>query len=104
MAVIFFLSHQPDLSSGLGVWDLIGRKIFHAAEYALLCLLWWRAFADVTTLRRALAAAAALSIAYAVSDELHQSFIEGRHGTPVDVAIDSIGVAGACLWLRRQAG
>ena len=102
MAVIFFFSHQPDLSSGLGVWDLIGRKIFHAAEYALLCLLWWRALADVATRRRALAAAAALSIAYAVSDELHQSFIEGRHGTPVDVAIDSIGVAAACLWLRRQ--
>ena len=102
MALIFFFSHQPDLSSGLGVWDLIGRKIFHAAEYALLCLLWWRALADVTTRSRALAAAAVLSVAYAVSDELHQSFIEGRHGTPVDVAIDSIGVAAACLWLRRQ--
>ena len=25
MAVIFFLSAQPDLNSGLGVWDTIGR-------------------------------------------------------------------------------
>jgi len=69
MALIFFFSQQPDLSSGLGVWDLIGRKIFHAAEYALLCILWWRALAGTTTPGRALAAAAALSLAYAASDE-----------------------------------
>ena len=102
MALIFFLSHQPDLSSGLGAWDLIGRKILHAAEYALLCVLWWRALAGVTTRRRAIAAAAAISFAYAISDETHQSFIEGRHGSPVDVAIDSVGIAAAGVWLRRR--
>jgi VanZ family protein len=101
MALIFFFSHQPDLSSGLGVWDLIGRKIFHAAEYALLCFLWWRAFAGVTTRGQALATAAALSFTYAITDEIHQTFIEGRHGSPVDVVIDSVGIAAACLWIRR---
>ena len=40
MAVIFFLSAQPDLSSGLGLVDLIGRKFLHAGEYPLLCVLW----------------------------------------------------------------
>jgi VanZ family protein len=102
MALIFFFSHQPDLSSGLGVWDTIGRKVVHAAEYALLCVLWWRALAGVTTRGRALAAAAALSVAYAVSDEVHQTFIEGRHGSPIDVAIDSVGIAAASLWVLRR--
>ena len=102
MALIFFFSHQPDLSSGLGVWDTIGRKIFHAAEYALLCFLWWRAFAAVATPAGALAAAAAASLAYAMTDEFHQTFIEGRHGTAVDVVIDSVGIAAACLWIRRR--
>ena len=101
MALIFFFSHQPDLSSGLGVWDFIGRKIFHAAEYALLCFLWWRALTGLTTRSRALVAAAAISFAYAVSDEIHQTFIEGRHGSPIDVAIDSVGIAAACVWIRR---
>ena len=41
MAVIFFLSAQPELNSGLG----------------------------------------------------HQTFAEGRHGTPVDVLIDAVGIA-----------
>jgi len=102
MALIFFLSHQPDLSTGLGVWDLIGRKILHATEYGLLCVLWWRALATITTPGRALVAAAALSVAYAISDEVHQTFIEGRHGSPVDVAIDSAGVAIATAWLSRR--
>ena len=102
MALIFFLSHQPDLSSGLGVWDLIGRKILHAVEYALLCGLWWRALATVTTPQRALVTAVAISIAYAVSDEFHQSFIEGRNGTPVDVAIDAAGILAAAAWLRGR--
>jgi VanZ family protein len=102
MAIIFFFSHQPDLSSGLGVWDMIGRKIVHAAEYALLCLLWWRALASLTSSTRAIAAAAAISFAYAVSDEVHQSFIDGRNGSAVDVAIDSVGIAGTSLWLRRR--
>ena len=103
MALIFFFSHQPDLSSGLGVWDTIGRKIVHAAEYALLCLLWWRAFLGSTMRSRALAAAAAVSFAYAISDEFHQSFIEGRHGSPVDVVIDAFGIAAAALWIRSRA-
>jgi len=104
MALIFFFSHQADLSSGLGVWDTIGRKIVHAAEYALLCLLWWRAVAGVTMRGRAVIAAAVLSFVYAVSDEVHQSFIDGRHGSPVDVAIDSVGIAATALWLRRRTG
>jgi VanZ family protein len=101
MALIFVLSHQPDLSSGLGVWDLVGRKIIHAGEYALLCLLWWRALATTTTRGWALAVAAAISVAYAISDEVHQTFIEGRNGTPLDVAIDSAGVAAAAACLHR---
>jgi hypothetical protein len=44
MALIYFLSAQPDLSTGLGTWDLILRKIAHMVEYGLLWFLWWRAF------------------------------------------------------------
>ena len=46
MSVIFFLSAQPDLSSGLGAWDVLLRKLAHAGIYAVLFLLWWRALRD----------------------------------------------------------
>jgi VanZ family protein len=88
MAVIFFLSAQPDLNSGLGVWDTIGRKLIHAASYGLLWWLWHRALD-----RRHTLLAAAITLAYAATDEYHQTFVEGRHGSPVDVLIDAAGVA-----------
>ena len=104
MALIFFLSHQPELTSGLGVWDTVGRKIVHAAEYALLCVLWWRALRTTGRPERAITIAAAISLVYAVTDEVHQTFIDGRHGSPLDVAIDGVGIAVAAAGLRRYAG
>lgn len=102
MAVIFFLSAQPDLSSGLGVFDLIGRKVVHAAEYALLCLLWWRALRTVTDSTSAAVGALLLTVAYAATDEFHQTFVSGRSGSPTDVAIDSAGAALTAVLLARR--
>ena len=102
MGVIFALSAQPDLNSGLGVIDLIGRKIVHMSEYALLCFLWWRALRTVLPANRALLVAFAISVAYACSDEIHQLSVPGRHGTPVDVGIDSVGAGLAALAIRRR--
>src|SRR3954447_26073084 len=86
MALIFFLSAQPDLSSGLGHWDLVLRKLAHMTEYALLFVLWRRALPGTTPW-----VAAAIAVAYAITDELHQTRVEGRHGAPVDVLIDGAG-------------
>lgn len=103
MAVIFALSAQPDLSTGLGLWDVVGRKLVHASEFGLLCFLLWRAFRTVAESIRALALAALTSLTYAATDEVHQLFVHGRHGTPVDVAIDAAGIALVSLVLTRRA-
>jgi VanZ family protein len=102
MGAIFFFSAQPDLNSGLGVVDLIGRKLIHFAQYALLAFLWWRALRTRAPGRSAALAAFVVTVAYAASDELHQSFVEGRHGSPLDWAIDTAGAALASLWLARR--
>jgi len=101
MAVIFAVSAQPGLNSGLGLIDHIGRKIIHFSEYALLCFLWWRALRSVTNERRAVLLAFVLASAYAVTDEFHQTFVEGRHGTPVDWLIDSAGAGLVAFQLWR---
>jgi VanZ family protein len=101
MGAIFFLSHQPSLDSGLGLIDLVGRKLIHFAEYALLCFLWWRPLATLTGPGRAALFAFLIASGFAATDEVHQSFVEGRHGTPVDWAIDSAGAAVAALRLRK---
>jgi VanZ family protein len=92
--VIFAFSSIPSLSSGLGAWDTVLRKGAHLAEYAVLGALLYRA------LERE-APALAAGIAYAATDEVHQHFVHGRHASPVDVAVDAVGVAlGMVLWLR----
>ena len=96
MGLIYFLSDQPGLKSGLGVADLIGRKLIHAGTFGLLFLLWLRAFR-----RRAPEWAAGIAFVYAISDEFHQHFIPDRVGSPIDVAIDTVGIALA-WWLWRR--
>jgi VanZ family protein len=104
MGVIFFFSAQPSLSTDLGTVDLIGRKLIHFSEYALLCLLWWRVFVRRLSPGRAALVALLVSSAYAATDELHQTFVEGRHGTPVDWLIDTAGASLAAwrLSVRRR--
>jgi VanZ family protein len=92
-AVIFTFSSIPSLGTGLGVWDTILRKGAHMTEYAILGLLLFRA------LGRELPALA-LGIAYAITDEIHQHFVRGRHASPIDVLIDTVGVAIGLLVFR----
>jgi VanZ family protein len=103
MGLIFFLSAQPNLSSGLGTWDLVLRKGAHMTEYALLTFLWWRALRTKLAADTALKAAVAIAIGYSATDEFHQSFVTGRHGSPVDVLIDAIGALIAATLITRYA-
>ncbi len=93
-AVIFAFSAVHDLGTGLETWDLVLRKLAHAAEFALLGALLLRALGAERP-------ALGLGIAYAASDEVHQLFVAGRHASPFDVLIDAVGVAlGVAVWRR----
>jgi VanZ family protein len=92
-ALIFALSSIPHLGTGLGTWDTILRKGAHVTEYAVLGVLLVRAIGRE-------APAFLLGVAYAITDEIHQHFVSGRHASPIDVAIDSTGVLLGILLLR----
>lgn len=102
MGLIFFLSAQPDLSSGLGAWDLVLRKIGHACIFGLLCGLWWRALRTAAPQRHAIAAAWVVTVLFAISDEWHQSFVAGRHGSLLDVLIDTVGATAVAALVARR--
>jgi VanZ family protein len=99
MGVIFYFSAQTS-SGDHPWWDVIFRKLGHVTGYALLTTLWWWALRGVTA--RPLLIAVCIAFAYACTDEFHQTFVSGRTGTPVDVAIDSIGMAIAALLIRTR--
>jgi VanZ family protein len=98
MAVIFWLSSQSDLDTGLGVWDVILRKLGHAFVFGSLAVLWWWALRPLR--RNPLPLAAAIALLYGIGDEYHQSFVEGRSGSALDVCIDLGGIVVAAVALR----
>jgi VanZ family protein len=71
------------------------RKLGHVVEYGILGGLWLRA---LDPRPRAAFWAIALSALYAVTDELHQSFVPSRTGAPLDVAIDTAGALVGVAW------
>lgn len=92
--LIFYLSGIPDLKTGFE-FDFLLRKISHVIEYAILVFLLYRAFAgSCENINRLylFIYPASLTLLYAISDELHQSFVPGRNCSIRDILIDSIGI------------
>ncbi len=66
------------------------RKIAHITEYLILCLLMYNYIRFYS--KSASKWAILFSLIYAIIDETHQLFIDGRNGQPLDILIDSIGI------------
>jgi VanZ family protein len=92
--LIFVLSSIPDLATGLGTLDLVLRKVGHFLEYAVLGALLFRAVGREPV-------ALLLGSLYAATDEIHQAFVPGRLGSPLDWLIDTAGAAAGVLVLAR---
>lgn len=93
---------SPDIIEGL---HHALRKGAHFIEYAVLSLLWFRAINRGFTrwkLYHAFLSFAITSI-YAFTDEYHQSFIEDRSSSILDVLLDSSGAltSQVALWLHH---
>jgi len=71
----------------------------HPVEYAVLAILVVRVVAAYALRRGALlwTSALAITVAYGVGDELHQSFVPGRSASLHDVGFDALGALGALL-------
>lgn len=108
MGLIFVLSAQPDLPHAKGRWlDLLLKKAGHAAVYGVLAWLYRRALRSHIPTSALRTVSIGLAVAYAMSDEYHQTFVPGRNGSLVDVAVDGVGAYGAMLlarWQERRRG
>jgi VanZ family protein len=91
---IFFLSHQPDLKSGLPqTWEFILGKLAHFLEYAILSFLLINALSNYQiSKKKIIFLVAGLSMLYAFFDEYHQSFIPGRTPSLNDLTVDGLGI------------
>ncbi|MFN2147300.1 MAG: VanZ family protein [Anaerolineales bacterium] len=92
MAAIFFFSSLPASSLPyFGIWDVLVKKGGHMTGYAMLGTAYF--FALPGSLRTGYRFVLALLMAFlfSLSDEFHQSFVQGRTSTLVDVGIDMVG-------------
>ena len=82
------------------------RKVAHVTEYAALALLAWRAWrkpvrGDARPWRwREAAFGFGFAVLFAVSDEIHQTWVPSREGCAVDVLIDAAGALVGLLAMR----
>jgi VanZ family protein len=106
MGMIFYLSAQsglPDFKD----FDFAVKKLAHATVYGILYLLLFRAIHsakpewEIGSIKVALGATLA-TIVYAISDEIHQSFVPFRTPAVRDVIIDALGVAIAWGAMRMK--
>lgn len=102
MALIFILSNQPKIVRFEDkVIDFITGKIAHIIEYALLYILWFRAINNELT-GKSWKMPLFFTVIYAISDEIHQTFVPTREGKLRDVVIDTVG-AFIGLWILNKA-
>jgi len=98
VSILFPWATPPQVDVAHGVV----RKLGHMIEYAILAALWFRTLHAGQ--RRSFSASArlalAISVVWAITDELHQSFVPSRDASVLDVIFDSTG-ATLCLLLAR---
>ena len=105
MGFIFYLSSRSSFAVAENYWlNFFVFKTLHLCEYALLFVLWFRAFnydAKHNEEKKRFWGAFLLSFVWAVLDEVHQLFVPTRQGTIRDILIDSMGMLFAFYLIRR---
>lgn len=99
---------NPDIpDETISAIQLVVRKCAHFTEYGILAVLIWRARRKPVRgdqrpwVRSEAAFAFVVAVAFALTDEWHQTFVPSREGAMRDVFIDTAGAATAlwALWL-----
>ncbi len=99
---IFFLSAQEVLPGfSVSIYDFIFKKSAHMFVYAVLYLLLFWAYKQTSkkkNKRQNYLLPAIIALLYALTDELHQGTVPGRHPTLRDAGYDMLGVATVLLY------
>ena len=92
-AFIWNLSSIPHLRLLVSWWDYPLRKLAHMVVFGVLSRLIARALTEDTywPWKKIFMGSLLLTFLYACTDEWHQTYIAGRHGSPIDVIVDLTG-------------
>ena len=92
MGIIFILSSLPSSRiPDYGNLDTLIKKGGHALGYGLLGLSYFYALPKRLSKFYRVLTALLMAVLFALSDEYHQSFVQGRNSSLSDVIIDGFG-------------
>jgi hypothetical protein len=92
MGLIFIFSSLPNSRVPyFGQWDLLIKKLGHALGFGMLGLAYAYALPSRLSRGQRWLLSILMVVLFALSDEFHQYFVEGRHSSLVDVLIDTTG-------------
>ena len=94
VCLITILSHQPaDNISGFSPGTKNIDKLFHFIEFSILGFLIFGSLSmNSKEFDQILSLSIKIGILFSCLDEYHQSFIDGRDSSPVDLIFDILGV------------
>jgi VanZ family protein len=99
---IFIASHQSKIEiPNVNIWDF--DKILHLIAYfvyTILLMIYLNGNFDLTK-GKILLITFGIATVFAISDEIHQSFIPGRTASVYDFLADLIGIALAMFFHRK---
>jgi VanZ family protein len=100
MAAIFLFSATPgDKLPNFGSSDEWFKKGGHMIGYGLLAMTYWHGW---KLEKKHVWWAWILAVLYAITDEFHQSFVSGRHPSPLDVVLFDATGAAIALWITQR--
>jgi len=98
MAIFAFSSLPASRIPYLGEFDVLFKKGGHAIGYALLAVAYFWALPPRLASGYRAVLAVTMALLFALSDEFHQSFVEGRTSSLRDVVIDTVGASVAVFF------
>ncbi len=104
MAIIFFFSSRERLAvSDEFTLNFLFFKTLHVIEYGVLFFFSYRATYNLEKNKRmALVYATCITLLYAITDEIHQTFVPSREGTFRDVFIDTVGIVIMYMYIKKS--
>jgi len=101
--VIFCFSALSQTKTVEVYWqDFVLKKTAHVVEYGILAMLLYRFYINSgKSKKRSIAYSLILTVLYAATDEIHQSYVPGREPRVRDVFFDTLGASLTLYWINK---
>ncbi len=105
--LIFIMSDQEQLPGfTISLLDFLLKKCAHMFVYAVLYYFLFHAYSSThqtqQLTKKHYLIPLFIALIYAVSDEVHQSFVAGRYASTRDIAYDFLGMVSILLYQQKM--